>query len=62
MNSDQPAIPATPADLTIDSRADSRLTRAGERLAAILDGAIGDGLAVSVNGLKYLGGNAVEKE
>ena len=43
MNSDQPAIPATPADLTIDSRADSRLTRAGERLAAILDGAIGDG-------------------
>jgi hypothetical protein len=28
----------------------------------IADGAVGDGLAVSVNGLKYLGGNAVEKE
>jgi hypothetical protein len=28
----------------------------------IADGAINDGLAVSVNGLKYLGGNAVEKE
>jgi hypothetical protein len=29
---------------------------------SIADGAIADGLAVSVNGRKYLGGNAVEKE
>jgi hypothetical protein len=35
----------------------------GDNMAqSIADGAIGDGLAVSVNGLKYLGGNAVEKE
>jgi len=34
----------------------------GNMAQSIADGAIGDGLAVSVNGRKYLGGNAVEKE
>ena len=29
---------------------------------SIADGAISDGLVVAVNGLKYLGGNTVEKE
>ena len=29
---------------------------------SIADGAIGNGLAVGVNGLKYLGSNSVEKE
>jgi hypothetical protein len=34
----------------------------GNMAQSIADGAIADGLAVSVNGLKYLGGNAVETE
>ena len=34
----------------------------GNRAQSIADGAFGDGLAVCVNGRKYLGGNAVEKE
>ena len=29
---------------------------------SIADGAISNGFAVAVNGLKYLGGNTVEKE
>jgi hypothetical protein len=34
----------------------------GNMTQSIADGAIGDGLAVSVNGLKYLGGNTAERE
>jgi len=34
----------------------------GNMAQSIADGAIEDGLAVSVNGLKYLGGNTAERE
>ena len=34
----------------------------GNMAQSIADGAISKGFAVAVNGLKYLGGNTVEKE
>jgi len=43
MSSGEPAIPAARAALSVDARADSRLAQAGERLAAILDDAVGGG-------------------
>jgi CubicO group peptidase (beta-lactamase class C family) len=43
MSPGEPAIPAAPAAVTIDARADSRLADAAERLATILDDAVDGG-------------------